>query len=314
ELMKPIKEQFEAFQKSIEEAKNKNEVNKKEITTSFENTLKSFQEHQDMTVKHLSEQTEKIGNDATNLTKALKGESKTQGDWGEMILETMLENSGLRKDEEYFIQENVKDEEGKNFRPDVVVRFPEGRSIVIDSKVSLTAYADAVAAEDEATKALYMKKHVESIEKHVEELANKDYRNLVDGAIGYVLMFVPNESSYIAAMKQAPSLSAMAYKKRIIIISPSNLMMALQLAFNLWQADRQSKNVEEIVKKAGALYDKVVGFQDSFDNIGDYIGKLTKSFEEAKKRLYEGNANILRQTETLKELGVTPKKQLKLEE
>lgn len=314
ELMKPIKEQFEAFQKSIEEAKNKNELNKKEITTSFENTLKSFQEHQDMTVKHLNEQTERIGNDANNLTKALKGESKTQGDWGEMILETMLENSGLRKDEEYFVQENVKNEDGKNFRPDVVVRFPEGRSVVIDSKVSLTAYTEAVAAEDEATREMKLAEHVNSVKKHVNELAEKDYSHLVNGAIGYVLMFIPNESSYIAAMKQAPTLSSEAYKKHIIIISPSNLMMALQLAYNLWQADRQGKNVEEIVRRAGALYDKVVGFQDSFEDIGNYIGRLTKSFEEAKKKLYEGNANIMRQTESLKELGVTPKKQLKLEE
>ena len=311
ELLKPIKEQFADFKKSVEESKTQNEVNKKELQNTFEATMKLFQQEQQQAVLNLKEQTEKIGSDAANLTKALKGDSKMQGDWGEMVLETILENSGLRKDEEFFIQENTKDEEGKNYRPDVIVRFPEGRSVVIDSKVSRTAYSDALAAEDEAEQERLMKAHALSVRKHIDELAAKDYSKLVDDAIGFVLMFIPNETSYIAAMKQQPDLSRYAYQKKIIIISPSNLLMALQLAYNLWQYDRQNKNVEKIVKTAADLYDKVAGFEDTFTSIGDLITRLSGTFDKAKKQLYDGTGNVMRRVESLKGLGVTPKKQIK---
>ena len=311
ELLKPIKEQFADFKKSVEESKTQNEVNKKELQNTFEATMKLFQQEQQQAVLNLKEQTEKIGSDAANLTKALKGDSKMQGDWGEMVLETILENSGLRKDEEFFIQENTKDEEGKNYRPDVIVRFPEGRSVVIDSKVSLTAYSDALAAEDEAEQERLMKAHALSVRKHIDELAAKDYSQLVDDAIGFVLMFIPNETSYIAAMKQQPDLSRYAYQKKIIIISPSNLLMALQLAYNLWQYDRQNKNVEKIVKTAADLYDKVAGFEDTFMSVGDLITRLSGTFDKAKKQLYDGTGNVMRRVESLKGLGVTPKKQIK---
>ena len=311
ELLKPIKEQFADFKKSVEESKTQNEVNKKELQNTFEATMKLFQQEQQQAVLNLKEQTEKIGSDAANLTKALKGDSKMQGDWGEMVLETILENSGLRKDEEFFIQENTKDEEGKNYRPDVIVRFPEGRSVVIDSKVSLTAYSDALAAEDEAEQEHLMKAHALSVRKHIDELAAKDYYKLVDDAIGFVLMFNPNETSYIAAMKQQPDLSRYAYQKKIIIISPSNLLMALQLAYNLWQYDRQNKNVEKIVKTAADLYDKVAGFEDTFMSVGDLITRLSGTFDKAKKQLYDGTGNVMRRVESLKGLGVTPKKQIK---
>ena len=311
ELLKPIKEQFADFKKSVEESKTQNEVNKKELQNTFEATMKLFQQEQQQAVLNLKEQTEKIGSDAANLTKALKGDSKMQGDWGEMVLETILENSGLRKDEEFFIQENTKDEEGKNYRPDVIVRFPEGRSVVIDSKVSLTAYSDALSAEDEAEQERLMKAHALSVRKHIDELAAKDYSKLVDDAIGFVLMFIPNETSYIAAMKQQPDLSRYAYQKKIIIISPSNLLMALQLAYNLWQYDRQNKNVEKIVKTAADLYDKVAGFEDTFTGIGDLITRLSGTFDKAKKQLYDGTGNVMRRVESLKGLGVTPKKQIK---
>ena len=311
ELLKPIKEQFADFKKSVEESKTQNEVNKKELQNTFEATMKLFQQEQQQAVLNLKEQTEKIGSDAANLTKALKGDSKMQGDWGEMVLETILENSGLRKDEEFFIQENTKDEEGKNYRPDVIVRFPEGRSVVIDSKVSLTAYSDALAAEDEAEQERLMKAHALSVRKHIDELAAKDYSKLVDDAIGFVLMFIPNETSYIAAMKQQPDLSRYAYQKKIIIISTSNLLMALQLAYNLWQYDRQNKNVEKIVKTAADLYDKVAGFEDTFMSVGDLITRLSGTFDKAKKQLYDGTGNVMRRVESLKGLGVTPKKQIK---
>ena len=311
ELLKPIKEQFADFKKSVEESKTQNEVNKKELQSTFEATMKLFQQEQQQAVTSLKEQTSKIGSDAANLTKALKGDSKMQGDWGEMVLETILENSGLRKDEEFFIQENTKDENGKNFRPDVIVRFPEGRSVVIDSKVSLTAYTDALAAETDEERERLMKSHAQSVRKHIDELAEKDYSKLVEDAIGFVLMFIPNETSYIAAMKQQPDLSRYAYQKKIIIISPSNLLMALQLAYNLWQYDRQNKNVEKIVKTAADLYDKVAGFEDTFTGIGDLITRLSGTFDKARKQLYDGSGNVMRRVESLKGLGVTPKKQIK---
>lgn len=311
ELLKPIKEQFADFKKSVEDSKTQNEVNKKELQSTFEATMKLFQQEQQQTVAHLKEQTLRIGSDAANLTKALKGDSKMQGDWGEMVLETILENSGLRKDEEFFIQENTKDESGHNYRPDVVVRFPEGRSVVIDSKVSLTAYTDAVAAEDESERDRLLKAHAASVRKHIDELAEKDYSKLVDDAIGFVLMFIPNETSYIAAMRQQPDLSRYAYQKKIIIISPSNLLMALQLAYNLWQYDRQNKNVEKIVKTAADLYDKVVGFEDTFSGIGDLLTRLSTSYAKAKNQLYDGAGNVMRRVESLKSLGITPKKKMK---
>ena len=311
ELLKPIKEQFADFKKSVEDSKTQNEVNKKELQSTFEATMKLFQQEQQQAVTSLKEQTSKIGSDAANLTKALKGDSKLQGDWGEMVFETILENSGLRKDEEFFIQENTKDENGKNFRPDVIVRFPEGRSVVIDSKVSLTAYTDALAADNDADRDRLMKAHALSVRKHIDELAEKDYSKLVDDAIGFVLMFIPNETSYIAAMKQQPELSRYAYQKKIIIISPSNLLMALQLAYNLWQYDRQNKNVEKIVKTAADLYDKVAGFEETFTNIGDVLSRLSTTYDKAKKQLYEGSGNVMRRVESLKSLGVTPKKQIK---
>jgi len=311
ELLKPIKEQFADFKKSVEESRTQNEVNKKELQSTFEATMKLFQQEQQQAVTSLKEQTSKIGSDAANLTKALKGDSKMQGDWGEMVLETILENSGLRKDEEFFIQENTKDENGKNFRPDVIVRFPEGRSVVIDSKVSLTAYTDALAAETDEERERLMKSHALSVRKHIDELAEKDYSKLVEDAIGFVLMFIPNETSYIAAMKQQPDLSRYAYQKKIIIISPSNLLMALQLAYNLWQYDRQNKNVEKIVKTAADLYDKVVGFEDTFTSIGDLLTRLSGTYDKAKKQLYDGTGNVMRRVESLKNLGVTPKKQIK---
>ena len=311
ELLRPVKEQFADFKKSVEESKTLNEVNKKELQHTFEATMRLFQQEQQQTVLMLKEQTSKIGSDAANLTKALKGDSKMQGDWGEMVLETILENSGLRKDEEFFIQENTKDENGRNYRPDVIVRFPEGRSVVIDSKVSLTAYTDALATDDEADRERLLKAHALSVRKHIDELSEKDYSKLVDDAIGFVLMFIPNETSYIAAMKQQPDLSRYAYQKKIIIISPSNLLMALQLAYNLWQYDRQNKNVEKIVKTAADLYDKVATFEDTFTGIGDLITRLSGIYDKAKKQMYDGPGNVMRRVEGLKALGVTPKKQLK---
>lgn len=311
DLLRPIKEQFTDFKRAVDESKTQNEVNKTELQKAFENTMKLFQQQQQQTVDSLKQQTERIGEDAANLSRALKGESKTQGDWGEMVLETLLENSGLQRDEEFFVQESVKSEEGATFRPDVVVRFPEGRSVVIDSKVSLTAYADAVATDDEHERDRLLAEHAKSVRRHVDELSAKSYDKLVEDAIGFVLMFVPNENSYIAAMKQQPDLSRYAYQKRIIIISPSNLLMALQLAYNLWQYDRQSKNVEKIVKTAADLYDKVAGFTETFTDLEGQLQRLARNFEQARGQLFDGKGNVLRRIDGLRALGVTPKKRIK---
>ena len=311
DLLRPIKEQFTDFKRAVDESKTQNEVNKTELQKAFENTMKLFQQQQQQTVDSLKQQTERIGENAANLSRALKGESKTQGDWGEMVLETLLENSGLQRDEEFFVQETVKSEDGATFRPDVVVRFPEGRSVVIDSKVSLTAYADAVATDDEHERDRLLAEHAKSVRRHVDELSAKSYDKLVEDAIGFVLMFVPNENSYIAAMKQQPDLSRYAYQKRIIIISPSNLLMALQLAYNLWQYDRQSKNVEKIVKTAADLYDKVAGFTETFTDLEGQLQRLARNFEQARGQLFDGKGNVLRRIDSLRALGVTPKKRIK---
>ena len=311
DLLRPIKEQFTDFKRAVDESKTQNEVNKTELQKAFENTMKLFQQQQQQTVDSLKQQTERIGEDAANLSRALKGESKTQGDWGEMVLETLLENSGLQRDEEFFVQESVKSEDGATFRPDVVVRFPEGRSVVIDSKVSLTAYADAVATDDEHERDRLLAEHAKSVRRHVDELSAKSYDKLVEDAIGFVLMFVPNENSYIAAMKQQPDLSRYAYQKRIIIISPGNLLMALQLAYNLWQYDRQSKNVEKIVKTAADLYDKVAGFTETFTDLEGQLQRLARNFEQARGQLFDGKGNVLRRIDGLRALGVTPKKRIK---
>ena len=311
DLLKPIKEQFTDFKRAVDESKTQNEVNKTELQKAFESTMKLFQQQQQQTVDSLKQQTERIGEDAANLSRALKGENKTQGDWGEMVLETLLENSGLQRGEEFFVQETVKTEDGATFRPDVVVRFPEGRSVVIDSKVSLTAYADAVATNDEHERDRLLAEHAKSVRRHVDELSAKSYDKLVEDAIGFVLMFVPNENSYIAAMKQQPDLSRYAYQKRIIIISPSNLLMALQLAYNLWQYDRQSKNVEKIVKTAADLYDKVAGFTETFTELESQLERLARNFGQARGQLFEGKGNVLRRIDGLRALGVTPKKRIK---
>lgn len=311
EMLQPIKEQFAEFKRSVDESRAQNLLNKNQIQESFLSTMKLFQQQQQQMVSQLKEQTIKIGGDAANLTKALKGESKIQGDWGEMILESILQNSGLRRGEEYFVQEVSKNEEGRNLRPDVVVRFPEGKSLVIDSKVSLTAYADAIAADDEEERDRLLKEHIRSVRRHVDELAVKDYDKIVKNSVGLVLMFIPNESSYIAAMRQQPDLLNYAYQRRIILISPSNLLMSLKLAYNSWQNDRQNKNVDNIVRSAADLYDKVAVFSSRFADLEQLISRVSSSFEEIKGQLFTGKGNVMRRLEELRELGVNPKKQIK---
>jgi len=310
ELLKPVQEKFDDFKKSVDEGKRQNDVNKTSIQDAFKSTMDLFAKAQEDAIRNLQEQTQRIGTDAENLTKALKGDSKVQGDWGEMVLQTLLENSGLHRDEEYFVQQNVKGEDNENFRPDIIVKIPgeQGGCVVIDSKVSLTDYANAVATDDETLKAQFLKKHVESVRKHVSELAAKKYEDVV-GSIGFVLMFIPNEYSYIVAMRQDPSLQLEAYKKRVVIISPSNLLMALQLVYNLWQNSKQSKNVENIFKSAAALYDKVATLSETYKKLGTQLNTVNNTYKEALTQLCEGRGNVVRRVEDLRDMGVNPKKQ-----
>lgn len=311
ELLKPIREQFEQFRKAVDENRTSGEVAKKELKSSFEATMKLFEQQQKLTVEELRRETSRIGEDAANLTRALKRDSKAQGDWGEMILDTLLESSGLERDLHYFIQENVKDEEGNNRRPDVVVRFPEGRAVVIDSKVSLTAYVESFETDDETLRLRKLKEHARSVRRHIDELAEKKYDLLVDDSISFVLMFIPNDQCYLSAMEQDKTLGSYAYSKGIVIISPSNLMIALQLSYNMWQKDRQNKNIEEIVREATAIYEKAATFTETFLKAETQLTTVAKTFAQARGQLFDGNGNFLRRLDALRQKGITPKKAIK---
>lgn len=320
-LLSPLKERLEAFNQTVTNNSKENTANKTEIKTTFEEamkrlhaeqelTIKAMREDQERAVKELREQTERIGNDAASLTQALKGDSKMQGDWGEMILDKTLEDCGLIQGQQYFLQENYKDKDGNNFRPDAVIVFPNEERAVIDAKVSLTAYQAAIREENATERERYLKEHVSSIKKHVDELSAKNYEKLVPGCIGFVLMFVPYESGYSAALKTDPSILQYAYRKHIIILSPSNLLMALQLTHTMWQNFRMTKNVEEILHQSNELFDKFVTFAENFVKIGTNIERLQQDFNKAKGQLNEGKGNIVRRLEGLKTLGISPKKQI----
>ncbi len=296
-LLKPLREQLENLGKAVTHTNETAAGNKASLESA---------------IKLMMEKTESLGHDAQNLTLALRGNTKKQGDWGEMILERMLEESGLRKGEEYFVQENHKTEDGRDVRPDVVIRFPDARCVVVDSKVSLTAYALYAAAEKDEDRKNHLDAHVASIRKHIEELAGKDYSSIVEGTISYVLMFMPNEASYMAALQHSSELPMEAYRRRIILISPTNLLMALQLAYNLWQKERQTRNVEKIFDRATKLYDKMCLVQDSLEKVGKGIEQAQNAYSKACDQLYRGRGNYARQLDDLRQMGISPSKRLKL--
>ena len=319
-LLKPLHERIEAFNQNVTAATKEGASNKTEIKTTFEETIKLLQEVQTSTVKSIREdnerairelrqQTERIGNDAASLTQALKGDTKMQGDWGEMILETTLESCGLTKNEQFFLQRSYQDAKGNSFRPDAVIDLPGGEHAVIDAKVSLTAYQAAVNATDATEQELFLKEHIKSIKKHIDELSAKNYETIVPNCIGYVLMFIPYESGYAAAIKTDPSILQYAYRKHIILLSPSNLLMALQLTRTMWQNYRMNKNVEEILRASNDLYDKFVSFGETFLKIGTGIQRLQSDYEKAHSQLSEGKGNIVRRLDNMKMLGITPKKE-----
>ena len=246
----------------------------------------------------------------STLTSYLKNKSKVQGDWGEQVLENILESSGLRKDEDYFTQHNVKGEGNENLRPDVIVKCPGDKFIVIDSKVSLTAYLDYVAAEDPSEQKKAAQENLTSIRKHIDELSAKNYEKLVGNTISHVLMFIPNEGSYILALQTDPKIAQYAFSKNVLLINPTNLMMSLKLIYNIWQSERQTRNVENIVAESTGLYEKFAGFLETFTDVGTKIQSLQKAFDTAENQLCTGNGNLVRRVEKLKEKGILPKKSL----
>jgi len=296
-LLSPLRVQLESLGKAV---------------TATNETAAGNKASLEAAIKAMMEKTESLSHEAESLTLALRGNSKKQGDWGEMILERMLEESGLRKGEEYYVQENHKTDEGCDVRPDVVIRFPDKRCVVVDSKVSLSAYVQYTASDSDTERSQHLMAHVTSVRKHIDELSAKDYSATVEGSISYVLMFMPNEASYMAAVQAAPSLPLDAYRKKIVLISPTNLLMALQLAYNLWQKERQTRNVENIIDRATKLYDKLALVQESLERVGKGIETAQSAYSQAFSQLFTGRGNYARQLENLREMGISPNKRLRL--
>lgn len=257
-------------------------------------------------IKELVAQTTTLGQEADDLAKALKGNSKLQGNWGEAVLANLLDASGLTQGRDYTVQARQAGEQGSVAIPDVVVHLPGQRNIIIDSKVSLKAYTDYVAAPDVAEQERLLKEHVRSVRQHVRELAAKDYARLVPDTIGYVLMFIPGEGAYVTAVNADPQLTTEAYAKHVIIINPTNLLMALQLAYNLWQSELQSRSVREIYDSAEKLYKKFATFAQNFVKIGTAIGQLERTYNDARGQLSSGRGNIVSQLEGWRKKGLNP--------
>ena len=259
-------------------------------------------------IKTMVEQSKKLGIDAENLADALKNRGKVQGDWGEVVLANILSDSGLRENLEYFTQKSYTDENGRELRPDVVVKCSDGSNVIVDSKVSLTAYTDYVSAENDEAREAACKENLASIVKHVDELADKNYPKVVPHAVPYVLMFVPNEGSYILAVNKDPAIAQKAYRKGVLIINPTNLMLALNLILLTWQNTRQEENCVNIMKTAEGLYEKFCGFTDNFVKVGRQLNVAQTTYADALAQLKDGKGNILSRFETMKQLGITTTK------
>lgn len=300
-ILQPLNKDIVEFRKKVDEAYHK------------EATERTVLERKIAELVQLNNQ---IRVDAVNLTNALKGNVKTQGDWGEMILERILENSGLTKGREYFVQETLKDENnrvlhnenGGMMRPDVMIVYPDNRRVIIDSKVSLTAYVNYCNSETDAMREVALKEHLHSVRKHIDELANKNYDSWAGGTLDFVMMFIPNEASYVLAMQHDSSLWSDAYRKRVLLLSPANLIASLKLTADLWSREYQNRNALEIADRGAKLYDKCVSFLESFTSIGDSIRKTQTVYEQALGRLSTGGGNLISQTLKLRELGVKSKK------
>lgn len=281
----------------------------KDIESFREQFLKSHAA-MDRYVRDLVEQTSAVGREAEELARALKGNNKLQGNWGEAVLSNLLEVSGLTEGRDFTVQTSALDEDGRRLIPDVVVHLPDNRHLIVDSKVSLTAFADYANAADPAERDRRLREHVASVRRHIAELSAKDYDKTVKGSIGYVLMFIPNEAAYIAAVTADTRLAAEAYSRRVILLNPTNLLMALQLTYNLWQSEMQSRSVREIYASAERLYKKFALFSESFVKIGDGIGRLSDVYARARGQLSTGRGNIVSQLEGWKRKGLTPSSEI----
>lgn len=301
-LLRPLKENIESFKKTISEGYVKETSSRKLLEVQIERLVKL---------------NETIGEEARNLTSALKGNSKVQGDWGEMILETLLENAGLERGINFETQLTrdsggnvLKNDEGKLLRPDVLIKLPDNHSIIVDSKVSLTAFVDYCNAEDENVRIVAGKKHLQSVYAHIDELYAKMYQNNLKGAADYVMMFIPNESAYIAAVQLDINLWKYAYERGVIIVSPTHLFSVMSIVSQLWRQDKQNRNAMLIAERGGKLYDKLVLFMESFEKVGKSIDDAMTSYNKSFNQLRTGKGNVLRQAEDMKALGAKASKSL----
>lgn len=262
-------------------------------------------------IKQLMGLNQQMHLDTQNLTKALKGDNKTQGNWGEFILESILEKSGLVKDREYKTQESITNEDGKRYQPDVIINLPDGKCLIIDSKVSLVAYERYVSADDEIIKLQALKEHGLSFKNHIKGLSDKNYQNLYQiKSLDFVLLFVPIESAFAAAVQYDSQIFNDAFERNIVIVSPSTLLATLRTVANIWRQESQNKNAIEIAQKAGDMYDKFVGFAEDLIVIGNKIKDSQKAYEGAMNKLTEGSGNLVKRAEDLKKLGAKASKSL----
>jgi DNA recombination protein RmuC len=325
-----LSNQFEALANRILEEKSKrfteqNQVNLSQLLTPLAERIKGFQQKVEEVyvqegnarselsglVKALMSTTQQVSEGTERLTRALTTQSKAQGDLGEMILEKILESSGLRKDEEYFVQSSFRSEDARNVRPDVIVRLPENKHLIIDSKVSLTAYSEYVNAETDEARNTALARHLDSLRKHIKELAEKNYQTLHQlQSIDFVCMFVPIEGAFMAAIGEDAELWSSAYEKNVLMMSPSTLLFVVRTVSHLWRQERQNQNVQEIVSRGAELYDKLVGFVEELKKVGERMEQAQTSYNTAFDRLSRGRGNVIRQAEMLTALGVKPKKSL----
>lgn len=295
-LLVPLKDRITEFQSKVEET-NKESIDR---NAALRQQLLS-----------LKEMNQQMSQDAQNLTNALKGDTKAQGDWGEIQLERILERSGLRKGEEYSVQESYTSEDGSRKRPDVIVNLPEEKKIIIDSKLSLVSYERIVSTGDDEEGNVHLKSFIDSVKSHIRELSNKNYQTIFDhGSLDFVLMFIPIEPAFSLAIQYGENLYVDAYDKNIIIVSPSTLLATLRTIANIWKQEYQNQNVIEIAKQSGALYDKFVGFIDDLIDVGNRMDQAKKSYAGAMNKLTDGSGNLVGRAQKIKKLGAKTSKSL----
>jgi len=295
-LLKPLEKNITDFQNRIND-----------IHTSDTASRASLLEQ----IKQLSELNKQMSQDADNLTKALKGESKTQGTWGEFILESILDKSGLIKNEQYKVQESLIGEDGKRLQPDVIVYLPDNKNIIIDSKVSLVSYERYISSNNDKEKEDYLREHIKSIENHIKGLSEKKYQNIYDlNTLDFVIMFIPIEPASNLALQFDPNLLYNALERKIVIVSPTTLIMTLRIIVNIWRQENQTKNAQRIAQESGALYDKFTGFVSDLESIGLKLKQSYESYESAYSKLSTGKGNIFKRIENLKDLGAKTNKSL----